>query len=167
MKVITETCTILDISLLIFSIYSTDVLECSLSTCVFSLIMYDPSFMFVSTKFQLYRGGQLYWWRKPQYQEKTTDLSQITDKLDHITLIRRGPSWRWSCGSWIYNYLFNQCLSPLLLWVRITIRARCIALCDQVCPWFATGLWFSPGTAVSSTNKADRHDITEILLKQT
>jgi hypothetical protein len=25
--------------------------------------------------------------------------------------------------------------------------------------------WFFPGTPVSSTNKADRHDITEILLK--
>ena len=25
--------------------------------------------------------------------------------------------------------------------------------------------WFSPGTQVSSTNKTDRHDITEILLK--
>jgi hypothetical protein len=28
-----------------------------------------------------------------------------------------------------------------------------------------TGLWFSTGTPVSSTNKTDRHDITEILLK--
>jgi hypothetical protein len=30
---------------------------------------------------------------------------------------------------------------------------------------FATGRWFSPGTPVFSTNKTDRHDITEILLK--
>jgi hypothetical protein len=30
---------------------------------------------------------------------------------------------------------------------------------------FATCWWFSPGTPVSITNKADRHDITEILLK--
>jgi hypothetical protein len=35
----------------------------------------------------------------------------------------------------------------------------------KVCQWLATGRWFSPGTPVSSTNKTDRHDITEILLK--
>jgi hypothetical protein len=29
----------------------------------------------------------------------------------------------------------------------------------------ATGLWFSPGPQVSSTNKTDNHDMTEILLK--
>ena len=28
-----------------------------------------------------------------------------------------------------------------------------------------TGQWFSPGPSVSSTNKTDRHDIIEILLK--
>jgi len=38
-------------------------------------------------------------------------------------------------------------------------------LCDKVCQWLATGHWFSPGTPVSSSNKTDRHDITEILLK--
>jgi hypothetical protein len=34
----------------------------------------------------------------------------------------------------------------------------------KFCQWLATGRWFSPGTPVSSTNKTDRHDITEILL---
>ena len=29
----------------------------------------------------------------------------------------------------------------------------------------AIGLWISPGTPVSPTNKTDRHDLTEILLK--
>ena len=38
-------------------------------------------------------------------------------------------------------------------------------LCDKVCQWLATGRWFSPGIPVSSTNKTDYHDITEILLK--
>jgi hypothetical protein len=32
----------------------------------------------LSTIFQLYRGGQLYWWRKPRYLEKTTDEKHIT-----------------------------------------------------------------------------------------
>ena len=27
---------------------------------------------------QLYYGGQFYWWRKPKYPEKTTDLPQVT-----------------------------------------------------------------------------------------
>ena len=77
----------------------------------------------------------------------------------------QGPSWPWSYGSWIYNYLCNQCLSPLMLWVRISIRVRCTTLCDKVCQWLATGRWFPPGCPVSSTNKTDSHDITEILLK--
>jgi hypothetical protein len=36
---------------------------------------------------------------------------------------------------------------------------------QQVGQCFATGLWFSLGIQVSSTNKNDHHDITEILLK--
>ena len=40
-------------------------------------------------------------------------------------------------------------------------------LCDKVCQWLVTGRWFSLGTPVSSTNKTDCHDISEILLKVT
>ena len=38
-------------------------------------------------------------------------------------------------------------------------------LCDKVCQWLAAGQWFSLGTTVSSTNKIDFHDITEMVLK--
>ena len=34
-------------------------------------------------------------------------------------------SFAWSHGSWIYIYLYNQCLSPLKLWVLTPFMARC------------------------------------------
>jgi hypothetical protein len=41
------------------------------------------------------------------------------------------------------------------------IEARCTGYnTDKVCQWLVTGQWFSPGTLVSSMNKADCHDIT-------
>ena len=64
----------------------------------------------------------------------------------------------WLHGSWIYNYMCNQCLSPLRLWGWILLKARCTRY-NIMCQWF------SPGTRISSTNKTDRHNITEILLK--
>ena len=71
----------------------------------------------------------------------------------------------WSCGSWIYNYLCNQCLSPLKFEPCSWGGVLDTTLCDKVCQWLVAGLWFSPGTPVSSTNKVDRQDITAILLK--
>jgi hypothetical protein len=73
-----------------------------------------------------------------------------------------GPSWSWSYGSWIYNYLGNQYLSPPGLWIRIPLRRGVLdtALCDKV----TACRWFSPGIPVSSTNKTYRHNINEILL---
>ena len=71
-------------------------------------------------------------------------------------------------STWLHAVLAmqcNRCLSPLMLWVRISIRVRCTTLYDKVCQWLATGQWFSPGPLVSSTNKTDHHYLTEMLLK--
>ena len=49
------------------------------------------------------------------------------------------PSCTFSYDSWIYNYLCTPCLTLLMVWVRISIRARCTTLCDKVCLWFGAG----------------------------
>jgi len=74
-----------------------------------------------------------------------------------------GPSWLWSYGStsWIYHAYHHWCCE----FESWSGRGHSTTLCDKVCQWLATGRWFSPGPPVSSTNKTDRHDITEILLK--
>jgi hypothetical protein len=104
-------------------------------------------------------------------------LSETFDTFHtRITTIMASPTKFADCHSscfkailsldW-YHYLCNQCLSPLTLWVRIPLGWGVLdtTLCDKVCQWLVTGRWFSLSTTVSSTNKADRHDITEILLK--
>ena len=79
----------------------------------------------------------------------------------------------WLYGSWIYNSLCNQCLSPLKLWVQIPLMARCTKyniIWSNLWVTFGRSMVFLRVTCgrsipVSSTNKTDCHDITEILLK--
>ena len=93
--------------------------------------------------------------------------NQVSFLMIHI-FASLGSSWSLSYGSWIYNYPCNQCISQLTLWDRTQLRRGVLdtTLCDKVCQWLVAGLWFFPrGTPVSSTNKTDHHNITEILLK--
>ena len=84
--------------------------------------------------------------------------------INLFTYFNLGPSWLWSYGSWIYNYLCNQCLSPLKLWVRTLFMARCTWYNIR---WSSLSVTCDRSVVFSrySTNKADHHDITEILLK--
>jgi len=72
-----------------------------------------------------------------------------------------GTSWSWWYGSWINNYLCNQCLSSTRLWGRNPLITRCTRY---------NIMWKSLSvsccrSAISSTNTTDLHDITATLLK--
>ena len=45
------------------------------------------------------------------------------------------------------------------------VHGEVYSIQHKVCQWLATGLWFSPGTQFSSTNKTNHHNIAEISLK--
>jgi hypothetical protein len=62
--------------------------------------------------------------------------------------------------SWIYNYLRNQCLSPLKLWVRTMFMARCTRYNIYLIKFvpdlrqvsgFLRLLWFPPPIKLTST----------------
>ena len=59
----------------------------------------------------------------------TTRVTEVINCCNYtselISLSEEKPSWSWWHGSWIYNYLCNQCLSPLTFWVRTPFMARC------------------------------------------
>ena len=67
--------------------------------------------------------------------------------------------------------LFNRPIGMSIvriIWLNMIITNQYIlytTLCDKVCLWLVTHLWFYPNTLVSSTNKTDHHDMKEILMK--
>ena len=113
-----------------------------------------------------------WWWSDEEQNSKhcSFNIILVTGVFSYMFTYTQpfwGPSWSSSYCSWIYNYICNQCLSPLMLWVRISKTTRCTALRDKVCQWLATGRWFSPGTAVSPINKTDHHSMHALSFEHT
>jgi hypothetical protein len=110
-------------------------------------------------------------WLKKTFAQKNLNFSVLVDHIylswaehEHHIYLYMGTTWSWLYGSRIYNYLCNQCLT---LCTRIPLRRGVLdtTLCDKVCQWFTAGRWFFLGSPVSFTNKTDRHEIIEIMLK--
>jgi hypothetical protein len=72
----------------------------------------------LSTIFQLYRGGQFYWWSEPRYPEKTTDLSQVTDNLYHIMLYRLSGTRTNNVNDYRYWLHIGSVVNPTTIWSR-------------------------------------------------
>jgi hypothetical protein len=74
--------------------------------------------------------------------------SQISFKRHEYILFCKGVRVMvfivWELDLQLSNYISNQCLSSLTLWVRIPLRQGVLdtTLCDKVCQWLAAGLWF-------------------------
>jgi hypothetical protein len=77
-----------------------------------------------------------------------------------------GFYWRrlmvgWSIGEICFKELFILILCTCIYILSFIVHYINLL----VCQWLVAGLWFSTLTPDSSTNKTDRHDIAEILLK--
>jgi hypothetical protein len=97
-------------------------------------------------------------WRTKSYNFKREAWVSTLKKSSPTYLGPKISTLFW-CTGWAWNRKI------IFRFASIRDRACFISKTYRSTGWLATGRWFSPGTAVHSTNKTDRHDITEVLLK--
>jgi len=87
----------------------------------------------ISAIVQLYHGGQFYWWRKPEYAEITTKLSQFIVKLVSHNVVSSTPrllkknqhlfliiSHSSNCGAHLYMLTFDTACHNINKYLLIT-----------------------------------------------
>jgi hypothetical protein len=114
---------------------------------MFSLWCLTP----ILTILQLYRGNRFYWCRKPEYPEKVTKLSLVTDKIYHIMLYREYPAMSEVLTSFPHSWLIIRFVK------RVTRRVSHVELELHTIPGYVSwrpfySTWIS-GIALSVTDK--------------
>jgi hypothetical protein len=99
------------------------------------------------TIFQLYRGGEFYWWRKPGYPEKPTDLTQVTDKFCRVHNFSSDRQWLWI---WFWLLVFNATFSNIsdISWRPVLVVGEAGVPGENHRPWGNN--WYTLSLAAAS-----------------
>jgi hypothetical protein len=85
--------------------------------------------------------------------------------------IAHNLTWRFrgrcGCDRMVFGFTTTYAISAYHHWCREieSWSERGVQHYVKVCHWHVTSPWFSLGPSISSSNKTDHHEITEILLK--
>ena len=77
-----------------------------------------------STILQLYRKGQFYWLRKPEYPEKINNLLHVTDRLSHTVVL---SSIQWLSRT---NHIYSEYTSQ---WAGFELKTLVVIVTDSIC----------------------------------
>ena len=84
----------------------------------------------LSTIFQLYRIGHFIGGGNRSFLKKTTDLLQVTDKLDHIMLHRVG--W--------YRFILSMCSVEMILYIGVYSSRQPVPMLFTSAPMYSSSL---------------------------